>query len=108
GVATAGNQFFPATAANARPAVAESGLSRLMGLPGFWSRNPGIKFVAAAAVVVLLLGLAVFVLVRPAETKLALAPATETKPVSQFDPEKRARLEAEKLFKMTVGGSAPV
>jgi predicted Zn finger-like uncharacterized protein len=109
GAASAPTPFFPVPAAPVPVSPAQSGLSRLTGLPGFWSRHSGIKFVALGAAVVLLVGVAAFVLMaRPGETKMAAAAAPPPAPAGPaVDPEKQAREEAERRFKATVGGPAP-
>jgi predicted Zn finger-like uncharacterized protein len=106
--ASAPSPFFPVPSAPVPVAPAQSGLSRLTGLPGFWSRHSGIKFVALGVAVVLLVGVAAFVLMaRPGETKVAAAPAPPAPTAPAGDPEKQAREEAEQRFKATVGGAAP-
>jgi hypothetical protein len=75
--------FMPAPAPLHVPGGrADSQLSKLTGLAGFMSRNPGLKFVAAGAVVVVLLGLAVIVVLRmPGDQRPPPAPvATVEKP----------------------------
>lgn len=90
---------------------AESGLSRLTGLPGFVSRNPAVKFITAGAVVVALLVAVVAVMVmRPGQPDAsAPTPAkTNTAAVAADDPEQRARQEAEQRFKASVGSTESV
>ncbi len=86
--------------------VAESGLSQIRGLPGFFSRHPAIKFTVSGAVMVLLLGgLAVVVLLpKPGRQQLAAAGVVVAE---EGDLEERARREAEQRFRSEVGALRP-
>jgi hypothetical protein len=68
--------FVPGPASLHAPNRSDSSLSKLTGVAGFMSRNPGLKFVAAGAVMVVLLALAVIVLVRMPGDQKAPPPAT--------------------------------
>ncbi len=105
--------MFPPPASAPLPVAAqgraESGLSRLTGLPGFFSRNPSIRIIAAAAVVVILVGLAVVVLInRPHEDPTNPGVARSgSRPADVQASEKQAREDAEQRFKASVGGTEP-
>jgi predicted Zn finger-like uncharacterized protein len=86
---------------------AESGLSRLTGVPGFLSRNPSLKFIAAAAVVLVLIGLVIVVLVLPNEQKIASDAKPSSRPRTPEVSEARARAEAEQKFRATVADNTP-
>jgi predicted Zn finger-like uncharacterized protein len=66
---------------------ADADLSKLSGFAGFMSRNPGLKFVAAGTVVIVLLALAIIVLVRmPADQKPPPAPVAQPENIEPAPP----------------------
>lgn len=91
---------------------AESGLSRLTGLPGLLHRYQGLKYVVAGgSIVVLVLAIVVITWSRDGNNKPNPA-AQKDKATEQTTAdvnEARAREEAERMFRATVGGreSAP-
>lgn len=106
--AAAGGVFFPPGQISAPATSAESGLSKLAGLPGFLGRHPALKFVTAGAVVVGLLIAAAIVTIRGPADNRVVAPGELSSPAPvamDDDPEKRAREAAEARFRSTVGGA---
>jgi predicted Zn finger-like uncharacterized protein len=100
--ASPGGPFLQAPPSFHAPTHAESGLSRLQGLPGFMSRNPGLKFVAAGAVVVVLIALVVIVLVIVPGEQKAPPPPVLAASEKAAPTEAEARREAADKFQATV------
>ncbi len=90
----------------ARSTGAESGLSRLTGLPGLVHRYQGLKYIVAGGIIVVL----VLVIVVLTWTRDGGKPSTWTKKdtrsarTTSAADEARAREEAERMFRATVGG----
>lgn len=92
------------------PRGAESGLSRLTGLPGFVHRYQGLKYVAAGGVIVVLV-LAIVVITWSRDGNKPNPEAQKDKASQQTTAavdEARAREEAERMFRATVGAKDSV